>query len=340
MRILMISPTQHGVGGIPNHVDGLVNFLQRRGHEVYTISADNTPIIPIYKLKNISFMLSALLKSKIIQYNPDIVHAHNVPAALAMRYAYGKKILTLHGVFSDQVTYLHGSTLGNMLKRYETSVLGWADAITAVSKEAVNHYSNLGYVARKIPNAISIADLPQGTEELYENQIIYAGRLSNEKGVRVLVDIIKHLPSNIHLIVAGSGPDEKLVIRAAENRPNIHVLSHLPKEHLIPLLRGSRIMIQPSLYEGISSSILEAMACQTLVITTNVGGNVELVRDGQNGILVDSDNYKAVLSKILQYMVDDTAQNSIIERATSFVKQYDWENIGIMYLKLYESLID
>ena len=334
----MISPTQHGYGGIPMHVDELVKFLKNRGHQVDTISADNVPIININKLKSPSFILSSFLKCKFKQQ--DIVHAHNIPSALAMRYSTGKKILTLHGMFSDPISYLHGSTLGNLSKKYEINALSWADSITVVAKENADYCASLGYSTTQIPNALSVADLPSGTEQLYDNQIIFAGRLSREKGIRTLVEIIKHLPSDIHLIVAGSGPDEQQIIRAAENKPNIHLFGHLPKEKLIPLLRGSKIMIQPSLYEGISTSILEAMACQTLAITTRVGGNIELIQDESNGILVEPDDSDTLLSKILQYVSDNTARNNITTRATISVKQYNWETIGKLYLKLYESLLN
>ena len=338
MKILMISPTQHGYGGIPVHVDGLVKFLKNHGHQVDTISADNVPIININKLKSPSFMLSSFFKCKFKQQ--DIVHAHNVPSALAMRYSTGKKILTLHGMFSDAISYLHGSTLGNLSKKYETNALSWADSITTVTNESADYCASLGYSTTQIPNALSIADLPSSTEQLYGNQIIFAGRLSREKGVRTLVELIRHLPSDIHLIVAGSGPDEQQVIRAAENKPNIHLFGHLPKEKLIPLLRGSKIMIQPSLYEGISTSILEAMACQTLVITTRVGGNIELIQDESNGILVEPDDSDTLLSKILQYVSDNTARNNITTRAIISAKQYNWETVGKLYLTLYESLLN
>ena len=334
----MISPTQHGYGGIPTHVDELVRFLKSRGHQVNTISADNTPIININKLKNPSFMISSFLKCKFKQQ--DIVHAHNIPSTLAMRYSTGKKILTLHSMFSGPISYLHGSTLGNLSKRYEINALSWADSITAVTKETVDYYANLGYPVKQILNAIDISNLPHGTEQLYDNQIIFAGRLSREKGTRTLVEIIKHLPNDIHLLVAGSGPDEQQIIRAAANKSNIHLLGHISKERLMPLLRGSKIMIQPSLYEGISTSILEAMACQTLVITTRVGGNIELIHDKLNGILVESDDPDTMLSKILQYISDSTTRNNMIKYATAFVKKYNWENTGKLYLKLYESLLN
>ena len=64
MKILIISPTQEGIGGVARHVQGLTNFLKNDGHDVDIISSENTFTIPIRKLKNPSFMISSFLKTK------------------------------------------------------------------------------------------------------------------------------------------------------------------------------------------------------------------------------------------------------------------------------------
>ena len=63
VKILIGSPTSTGIGGIARHVQGLSGFLKSQGHHVEIISSNNTFTIPIKKLKNPSFMLSAFVKS-------------------------------------------------------------------------------------------------------------------------------------------------------------------------------------------------------------------------------------------------------------------------------------
>ena len=92
MKILLISPTQSGIGGIAQHVQGLTKFLQNKGHELEIISSENTFTIPIKGLKNPSFMISSFFKSK-FKKNFDIVHAQNPISAVAMKNVNGKKIL-------------------------------------------------------------------------------------------------------------------------------------------------------------------------------------------------------------------------------------------------------
>ena len=98
-------------------------------------------------------------------------------------------------------------------------------------------------------------------------------------------------------------------------------------------------MIQPSLNEGISSSILEAMVCKTLVITTNVGGNKELIIDDKTGFLLAS-NSDLFLEKINYILSHKSKLEIIINNAFTFVQNYDWDIVGKKYLNLYQKLLD
>ena len=98
MNIAFISPTSGGgIGGIAQLVDGLSQFLAGEGHEVDIISSENTFTIPIKRLKNPSFMFSSFLKTK-FKKDSDIVHAHHIAGALAMKNFSCKKILSMYGV--------------------------------------------------------------------------------------------------------------------------------------------------------------------------------------------------------------------------------------------------
>ena len=335
MKILLISPTQTGIGGIAQHVSGLANFLKKNGHEIEIISSENTFTIPIKGLKNPSFMISSLLKVK-FKKNQDIVHAHNIPAALAMKNTTGKKILSLHGIYSHQIGQLHGTTTGGISKKYEKDALTWADAITVISKEAYDYYTNLGYRVFQIPNAIDISSLPADVDRKYPKQIIFAGRLSREKGVDLLIQLAQKLSTPIDLIILGSGPEEKKIQDLVKIQKNIHFLGYQSKEKTISLIRGSDVLIQPSLNEGISSTIIEAMACKIPVIATNVGGNQELINE-QTGLLADSSSQ--FLDKI-QYVLSNKSQfETITNNAFAYVQQYDWKIVGQKYLELYYKLL-
>ena len=255
MKILLISPTLKGIGGTAQHARDLITFLKEHGHQVDVISSENTPIIPFKKLKNPSFLISSFLKTKFMK-NYDIVHALHPIAALAMKNISAKKILTIHAVYSEQIKLLHGGLSSKLSNRYEKNALEWTDAITAGSKDAYEYYSKLNSNVYYIPNAININSLPTGSDSRYEKQIIFAGRLSKEKGILTILEIIKELPSDIHLLIIGSGPEENTVVESTKNKENVHFLRYQPKEKTIPLIRGSTALIQPSFAEGISATLL------------------------------------------------------------------------------------
>ena len=339
MKVLLISPTNSGIGGISQHVQGLTNFLENNSHKVEIISSENTFTIPIKGLKNPSFMISSFFKTKFKKYQ-DIVHAHNIPAALAMKNTSGKKILSLHGIFSQQIDQLHGKITGNISKKYEQDALTWADAITVISKEAFDYYTSLGYKVFQVPNAIDIASLSQNEDRIYPKQVIFAGRLSAEKGIDTLIEIGKKLSSDIQLIILGTGPEEQKIKNLAKNQKNIHYLGYQNKENTISLIRGSDILIQPSLKEGISSTILESMACGTIVVASNVGGNAELIENGINGIIKDPNDPDSFVEQITSLLKNKELRKSLKNRAQETVKKYDWNKVGNLYLNIYKRLIE
>lgn len=338
MKILIISPTTTGIGGVSQHVTGLSNFLKKSGHDVEFISSANSLTIPIKGLKNPSFALSSFLKVK-LKNEYDIVHAHNFPSALAMKNASGKKILTLHGIFSQQIDLLYGQTTRRLSSMYEKNALRWAHAITAVSRETKEFYEKMGITVSYIPNAINIGELPKEKNRLYEKQIIFVGRLSAEKGILELLAIVPELRQDVHLIILGSGPEKDAVIKTAKKYKNLHYMGYVPKEKAIPLIRGSDILIQPSLTEGMSTTILEAMACKTPIIATNIRGNKEILLDNETGILVQVGDTKKMVGAILDLLLDDVKSTKLKSNAFKEIQKYDWSNIGPQYILLYESIL-
>ena len=336
MKILLISPTEKGIGGIAQHIQGLSQFLIAKNHKVNIISSENTFTIPVKGFKNPSFMLSSFLKTRTSKEN-DIVHAHNIPSALAMKNVPGKKILSLHGIYSQQITNLHGKIYSSVSKNYEDKALKWADVITAVSKEACDYYSKNGHNVLHIPNAIDLNNLPKKAIKKFEKQIIFAGRLSKEKGVDVLLDTAKRLPQEYNLLILGSGPEEEKIRNISNSKANVHYLGYQSKQNTISLIRGSDLLIQPSIMEGISSTLLEAMGCETCIIASNVGGNQELIENNKTGVLVEPNNTEELVEKISYLLIENEKRTAMAANGLKTVVKYDWRQVGKLYLDIYES---
>ena len=131
------------------------------------------PKIPIKNLKNPSFVITSSLSS-FFKGSYDIVHAFNVPSAFAMKAARAKKrVLSIHGVFSDQVNALHSSTLSGIAGATEQNVLKWADALTTDSKASQKTYKEkLGLDFAYMPSPIDTTKFQDlGDVEKKEKQI-------------------------------------------------------------------------------------------------------------------------------------------------------------------------
>ena len=211
--------------------------------------------------------------------------------------------------------------------------------ITAVSKETCDYYSKNGFDVLHVPNAINLDDFPKKAIKKFEKQIIFAGRLSKEKGIDVLLDTAKRLSPEYNLLILGTGPEEEKIRNISNSKTNVHYLGYQSKQNTISLIRGSDLLIQPSIIEGISSTILEAMGCETCIIASNVGGNPELIENNKTGVLVEPNNTEELVEKISYLLLENEKRSAMAANGLKAVVKYDWKEVGKLYLDTYEKLL-
>ena len=284
-------------------------------------------------------MFSSFLKTKFKKGN-DIAHAHHIIAALAMKNFSCKKILSIHGVYSKNIDQLYGKTISNVSKKYEKMALNLVDAITVNSKEGYDYYTKMGFNVVQIPNAIDLNLIPKKSTKQFKNQLIFAGRLSKEKGIEILLETASQLPNNYHLLIAGSGPLEEKVRKLSDEKTNLHYVGYQSKQNMLSLIRGSDLLIQPSLEEGISSTLLEAMACGTCILGSDIEGISEVIENNKTGLLVEPNNSDELLNKILYLLPKNEKRLSMANEGLERVKKYDWKIVGKLYVNFYESLLN
>lgn len=115
-------------------------------------------------------------------------------------------------------------------------------------------------------------------------RITYAGKISYSKGVKCLISAFKSIEDeNLELFLAGSGSDEEKEIKEfAKNDSRIKFLGALEQNNLANIIRESEVFILPSFYEGLPLVIMEALACKTKVIMSNIKGVKPWVGDKIN----------------------------------------------------------
>ena len=314
MNILFISPVFSG--GIGGHAAMLADKLSDYGYKVKKMQV---PHIPIKNLKNPSFALFSSLKSLTNQESFDIVHGFNIPSAYGMKYAKGKKkVLSVHGVFSEQVDSLHSKSVSSIAKIAESQVLKWPDKLTTDSKATQKLYKekfdlNFEYLPSPldVQKFSDISDVPK-----IENQVAYVGRDSYEKGI----DILKQ----------------------AESKINGHVTYCTDRswDDAMKIIKSSQVIVVPSRMESLPTTVKEAFYLNVPVVATNVGGIPELIKDNETGMLVPSENPAKLADAVNELLFDKQKARRLANNGNSFVKSHmTWDIILPKYIQFYEDLL-
>ena len=135
-----------------------------------------------------------------------------------------------------------------------------------------------------------------------ENYILFFGRLSDEKGLRIFLEVCKEL-KNIKFKVAGTGPLQSL---CGNFSSNVEYVGFKTGKDLEQLIAKAKFSVYPSIwYENCPLSILESESLGTPVITANYGGMKELVDDGKTGILINKIDKDSLKNAIMSLYNDD-----------------------------------
>jgi glycogen(starch) synthase len=211
----------------------------------------------------------------------DLVHAHWLPSAVAARMTRRPYVVQLWG--SDV-------ELARRVPGWGRSELRRARAVICPSTELAREAKKMG--ARRVEVIPSGVDLPREVgKEAEPPEVLYAGRLSPEKGVLELVEAAQ----GMSLVVAGDGPLKNRVPQA---------LGFVPATELARLYARSAVVVCPSLREGFGVACLEAMAHGRPVVASAVGGLLDLVVDGETGIHVPPGDVGALRTAIERLLVD------------------------------------
>ena len=314
MKFLFISPRFSG--GIGGHAAMLAKQLTKNGHKVKKMQ---TTHIPIKNFKNPSFALLSSIKSVIDRESYDIVHGFNIPSAYALKYAKGrKKILSIHGVFSDQVETIHSKSISSLAKITQSQVLRWPDRLTTDSKATQKLYKkkfDIDFEYLPSPLDTNMFEKIDSVKKI-ENQIAYVGRDSYEKGIDILKESESEIEGNV-----------------------VYCTDH-SWEDAMQIIKSSSIVVVPSRIESLPTIVKEAFFLNIPVIGTNVGGIPELIINNETGILVPPEDPKKLASAINELLSDNKKADMLATNGNIFVKNnMTWDVILPKYIKFYEDLL-
>lgn len=251
----------------------------------------------------------AALRREIAACAPDVVLSW---MSRASRFVPGR-------IFRKRRPFVHAGRLGGHypLKYYRN-----CDWLVANTRGVADYLVRAGWPTvstRIIPNFVEAADgvaLPRAALDTPEGVplALAMGRLHRNKGFDVLIRALAAVP-DLHLWLAGEGPERAALKRLAEELGVAARVCFLGwREHVAPLFRAADIYVCSSRIEPLGNVVLEAWAYGVPVVAARADGPVELIADGESGVLVPCDDADALADAIRQLAGDEPLRRRLAER--------------------------
>jgi len=328
-------------GGMENGMVNLFNTLppQRYRHTVVAltdysdfrqrITAQPVALHPLHRAPGHGLGWTVRLWKLLRQLKPDLVHTRNLAALEAQFVAAAAGVhATVHGEHGRDVFDLHGRNWKyNLLRRAARSFVSnyiavsrdlesWLRQTVRVPPRKLHQiYNGVDSVKFHPRTGARPAVLPPGFTDADSTVFGSVGRMVEVKDyptlTRAFIQVLQQSPeraAQARLVIVGGGPARAACMELLERAGLAH-LAWLPGERhdIAELMQAFDVFVLPSKNEGISNTILEALASGLPVIATAVGGNVELVEDGVTGRLVPAGDAENMAQALLGYLGDPEA---------------------------------
>lgn len=327
---LGIGGAENGVVNIVNHIDGdrfATAICAFARHDFYPerVNEQKTKIFNLGKTKGNDLKIPIKLKKIFREWKPHIIHTHAwgtlCEGVIAAKLA--KIPIVIHGE--------HG-TIQEKKTNIFIQKLFWrmTDQVLSVSENHRNKISEtIGFPKHRImvlPNGVDERRFHQrkidGTavnciDLMKKNNIVIGtvGRLEPVKNQKLLIRSFAGLArefSGIKLWIVGGGAlREQLECLADSLGASSSVVFFGKRDNIPELLRKMDVFVLPSISEGMSNTILEAMSCGLPVIASRVGGNSELIQDGVTGFLIPSKDQLAMRQKLI-YLIQNKSKRKFM----------------------------
>ncbi len=366
--VMIISQFYPLLGGAEVQAQRLASALRADGVNIFVLTRryKNLPAyeiidgIPVYRsirtvdmplLFGLLYVVSVAVFLYRKRNNYTIIHCNILQelqtiVAIIFKLLFNKKVvakMSSSGLTSDLKLMKH-SLVGRITMR----LLRKADRIVSLCNEATSELLNAGIPAdrlQQIGNGVntSVFNMNSRRNQKMQRLITFIGRLDAYKGVDYLLEAFKRVISgtaDVRLMVIGNGPDEVRLKRLAAT---LHVQERVAfrgrRENIAEELSETDIFVLPSLSEGMSNVLLEAMSCGLPVIATTVGGSLDMIRDGINGILVPPGDPAALSEALIKLLGNESLAFSMGKEARKTVEErYMLKNTAACYQQLYKEL--
>jgi len=371
MRICVVTsvkfPPEEGIG---NYIYNMSKEFIRKGHDVTVITRGDfkktnyinfegihlyeLPFFPLYPfhVHVHSLFVRKLVKS--MESDFDIIHFHTpLPPVIKTSLPTITTVHTPMKADTSKVELINPFSVavklqGKISYLIESQLFKISNKITSVASSVSQELSEYGL------NPADVEVIGNGVDEKLfcpiqnktnEKYILYTGRLSYRKGlfdfIECGVNICSRYP-DINFKLTGKGPLlEKLqkIVQESGYEDRFEFLGHVEKSKLIELYQNATIFVLPSHYEGLPTTLLEAMSCGLPVVATAVSGNLDVIESGKNGILVPIKSPDKMAEAVSSLLNDENLRTELgIVARNTIEEKFTWDAISNKILRCYYSI--
>lgn len=360
------------MGGVEQVTYHLAEELTKLGHQVSVVTLNTSEEssmqdlngIHIYRAKPVELTnalgVQSAISTQVVNFmrevfrveHPDVLHANHLYFCTTFAACLNAKIFgiplitTMH---TGSISELDGIA-GYAVRLYEKSIGRWilrrSNRIIAVSQAVKRYAEVMGADSRKlsvVPNAVDTLKFqPLSTEDKPEGvtHVGFIGRLISYTGAEYLLKAAPQILRDFRTVqfqVGGDGPILEDLRHLAQQLGVGHAFRFLGTVPSVNFMHSCDIIVRPSLADGMPLTILEAMACGLPTVASNVGGNPEILRDGETGYLIEPRNVRQLASRISRLIADPRLRLRMGSRARRFVERYfRWDKIAREVAAVYE----
>jgi glycosyltransferase involved in cell wall biosynthesis len=352
MRILIVSGIwPPDVGGPASHAPEVAGWLLEHGHDVeVVVTADAEPAPEAFPVRWIARSLppgirhaSALRTIVARARRADVVYSTGMfgrssAGAVLARTPFVLKLTAdpaferarRRGLVEGEVGDFQaggGGPVPALLRTARDAAVGHASHLvcpSAFMRDLVLSWGVPPEGVTLLPNPAPRATEAVSFDVGRSPVLAFAGRLTAQKDLGIALDAMREV-TDARLLIAGDGPERARLEAAAGER--VEFLGPLPRAEVLGLLRAADASILTSAWENFPHGVVESLAVGTPVIATRTGGVAEVVRDGENGLLVEPGDTAAFVAAVRRYLDEPGLRERLRAAAIPSVAEYDADAI-------------
>lgn len=355
-------------GGTRSYTMNLLNFLCSQGIKTTLIGTSRKnksvdypfhfiPVTQSEKISSYKFLFFLIIKPVFLKIpRSSIIHTQRPDHMLPFTIFNGRnpKICTLHGAPSKAISFKKNFVISFIYDLIETFVLNRVDKIIAVDEESMAYYikkypylkSKMALVTTGVDtNLFKTLDINNVRNKFgfRENEkiILYVGRIEKEKGIDIAIKSFKKINehfNNIKMVIVGNGNYCKELKALAKNLgiTNIEFISQMDHNEIPEIMNCANVFLLCSLYEGMPTVVLEALACGVPVVSTNVGDTKKVVKDNNTGYIINKSKEEDIIDKLTESLLSaDNFKKNCIKTA----HEYSWQKTATRILRIYNEIL-